>query len=170
MRNPGFLIGIVLLSTLASCTVAQKDAASTDEQEIGAMYDQYSVAVSSRNLDSIMAFYVSDQTLVAFDAFPPRQYVGAVAYRKAYEAFFAEYPGPVTSEISDLRITTEGNVGFTSYIDRWVATGSDGKPTEVVFRSTNGLRKIDGRWLIVHEHVSVPVDAVTGQADFLSKE
>ena len=134
------------------------------------MFDQYSIAVRSRNVGAIMAFYAPDNNLVAFDAFLPRQYVGAAAYRKAFEGFFATYPGPVTSEISDVRITTDGTLAFASSIDRWVATGSDGKPTEVVFRGTNGLRKIDGRWLIVHEHVSFPVDPVTGKADFLSKQ
>jgi ketosteroid isomerase-like protein len=76
----------------------------------------------------------------------------------------------VTAEISDLHFTAHGTVAFTSWIDRWVATGSDGKSTEVVFRGTNGLRKINGHWLFVHEHLSVPVDPMTGQADFLSKQ
>jgi len=161
------LLESLMIGTLLSCETVRKDATAPDEQAIRAMYDRYSVAVRSRNVDTIMAFYASDDSFVAFDAFPPRQYLGAVTYRKAYEGFFAAYPGPVTSEISDLRITTDGTLGFASTIDRWVATGSDGKPTEVIFRVTNGLRKINGKWLIVHEHVSVPVDPVTGIADFL---
>lgn len=170
MRVHRYLLGMVLLSALASCTGAQTDDTAADEQAIRAMYDQFSAAVTSRNVDAIMAFYASDDTLVAFDAFPPRQYLGAASYRKAYEGFFTAYPGPVTSEASDVRITSDGTLGFASSIDRWVATGGDGKTTEIVFRVTNGLRKINGKWLIVHEHVSVPVDPVTGQADFLSKQ
>ncbi|HEV7785554.1 MAG TPA: nuclear transport factor 2 family protein, partial [Thermoanaerobaculia bacterium] len=60
-------------------------------------------------------------------------------------------------------------LGYARGIDRWVITGKDGKPLEVVFRFTDVLKKIDGKWLIVHEHLSVPVDPATGQADFLSK-
>lgn len=169
MRVRDCLLGLVLFSTLASCTSARTGETATDEGAIRAIYDQYSAAVRSRNVDAIMAFYAPGDGLVAFDAFPPRQYLGATSYRKAYEAFFEAYPGPVTSEISDLRITVEGTLAFASSIDRWVATGKDGKPAEVVFRGTNGFRKIDGRWLIVHEHISFPADPVTGQADFLSK-
>ncbi len=169
MKVRGCLLGIALLTTLVSCTSSRNDGNAADEQAIRAIYDQYSAAVRSRNVDAIMAIYAPDDGLIAFDAFPPRQYVGAASYRKAYEGFFAAYPGPVTSEISDLKITTDGTLGFASSIDRWVATSSDGKATEIVFRGTNGLRKINGKWLIVHEHVSVPVDPVTGQADFLSK-
>jgi len=36
-------------------------------------------------------------------------------------------------------------------------------------RVTDVYRKIDGKWLIVHEHVSVPVDIKTGQGDLQSK-
>jgi len=169
MMTRAFLLGIAVLIATGVSSATPKRGLSSDEQEIRAIYDRYSGAVKSRNVDGIMAFYTSDSDLVAFDAFPPRQYVGAASYRKAYESFFAAYPGPVTSEISDLRITTNGILAFTSGIDRWVATGSDGKTTEVVFRFTNGLRKIKGRWLIVHEHLSVPVDPATGIADFLSR-
>jgi ketosteroid isomerase-like protein len=34
--------------------------------------------------------------------------------------------------------------------------GSDGKPEALDFRLTICLRKIDGRWMIAHEHHSVP--------------
>lgn len=168
--NRSVLLGLMLLGALTACTGAPKYEPSADEQQIRALYDRYSAAVRSRDVNTIMAFYVPDDSLVAFDAFPPRQYLGAASYRKAYEAFFAAYPGSVTSEISDLRIAADGTLAFASSIDRWVATGADGKPMEVVFRTTNGLRKINGKWLIVHEHNSVPVDPVTGKADFLSKQ
>lgn len=164
------LFGMVFLSMFASCAKAPaEESTAADEQAIQALYDQFSVAVKARNVDAIMALYAPDPDLVAFDAFPPRQYRGASGYRKAYEGFFAAYPGPVTPEISELQITTNGTLAFTSSIDRWVATGADGKQAEIVFRATNGLRKIEGKWLIAHEHVSVPVDPVTGQADFLAK-
>ena len=31
-------------------------------------------------------------------------------------------------------------------------------------RATLGVQQVDGRWLIVHDHESVPFDAATGQA------
>ena len=162
------LLGILLVGGSA-CTGAGAPQSVADEQAIKSLYEQYSRAVAARNVDAIMAFYAPDADLVAFDAFPPRQYLGASSYRKAYEGFFAAYPGPVTSEISDLRITAEGALAFTSCIDRWVATGSDRKTTEMVFRVTNGLRKVEGHWRIAHEHLSVPVDPASGKADFQSK-
>lgn len=37
-------------------------------------------------------------------------------------------------------------------------------------RVTDVYRQIGGRWYIVHEHVSVPVNIQTGQADLESKQ
>jgi hypothetical protein len=54
MRVRCCLLGIVLLSTLVACTTPRHDETATDEQAIGAIYDQYSAAVRSRNVDAIM--------------------------------------------------------------------------------------------------------------------
>ena len=48
-------------------------------------------------------------------------------------------------------------------------TDKDGKTVNMILRITHGYRKIDGKWLIVHEHVSVPVDAASGKAVFESQ-
>ncbi|HUY19872.1 MAG TPA: hypothetical protein VMV15_11660 [Candidatus Binataceae bacterium] len=48
-------------------------------------------------------------------------------------------------------------------------TAKDGKPFDATLRYTDGYRKIHGRWLIVLEHVSVPIDIATGEPDFSSK-
>jgi ketosteroid isomerase-like protein len=79
-------------------------------------------------------------------------------------------PGPITScEISDLSITTSGKLGFTHCILHATWNDKDGKEVKIAVRVTDGFQKIDGKWLIVHEHVSVPVDLNTGMADFASK-
>ena len=52
---------------------------------------------------------------------------------------------------------------------RMVGTTKDGSKAEMNFRLTDCLKKIKGKWLIIHEHVSFPVDLATGKADVLSK-
>jgi hypothetical protein len=47
--------------------------------------------------------------------------------------------------------------------------GKDGNPMDATMRITDVLRKSSGKWLIVHEHVSVPVDLASGKADLSSK-
>jgi ketosteroid isomerase-like protein len=116
-----------------------------------------------------MSFYVPDESLFVFDAAVPRQYVGAKAYRKNYEDFFAAFPGPLESENTDVAVAASGTLAYSRCIDTWRATDKDGKMTTFAFRVTDVYRKTGGKWLIFHEHVSFPVDFASGKADMLSK-
>jgi ketosteroid isomerase-like protein len=61
-----------------------------------------------------------------------------------------------------------GPVAYTHFINSGTMTDKDGTQSHVVVRSTDVWRKIDGKWLIVEEHNSVPVDMATGKPDMLS--
>jgi ketosteroid isomerase-like protein len=76
----------------------------------------------------------------------------------------------VNIEISDISIATNGgDLAFSHSIQHATGTFTDGKPMDLTVRVTDVYQKIGGKWLIVHEHVSVPTDIKTGQADLQSK-
>ncbi|HEY2469923.1 MAG TPA: hypothetical protein VGI45_19050 [Terracidiphilus sp.] len=50
-----------------------------------------------------------------------------------------------------------------------VGTIKSGKKVDVAVRVTDCFKKVNGKWLIAHTHVSVPVDMQTGKADSESK-
>lgn len=142
---------------------------TSDEREIRKIYDRFSAAIKAKDLNGVMAMYTRDEHAVYFDAFVPRQYIGYTAYRKDYAEFFKLFPGPSSSAIYDLHVAASGDLAYASSIDRWVVTGADKKPVEMIFRSTDVFRKVKGKWLVIHEHLSFPVDPVTSQVDFMSK-
>ena len=150
-----------------SAQAAGPQISGADEQIIRTLFDDFSAATAAKDIDRVMAIYAPD--VVAFDAFPPRKYVGAVEYRKDYEGFFAAYPGTYKSQISDMTIKVAGSVAYAYGIDHWTITDAQKKTTDMTFRFTDVLVKKHGKWLIVHEHLSFPVDAATGAADFASK-
>ena len=169
MKKQALLLGILLIGMIFSSVALRVDAQSNDEKAIWALNQRFSAAVKAKDINQIMSVYVPDERLFVFDAVPPRQYVGAKAYRKDYEAFFAAFPGPAASEVTDLRITVAGTLAFSHGIDTWTLTDKEGTRVTLVFRVTDVYRKIKGKWLIVHEHLSFPVDPATGTADLLSK-
>src|SRR4029077_15699943 len=75
------------LSALVLCPPAKADARA----DIKALEDRFIAAVTAKDLDAIMKVYVPDQTLFVFDVEPPRQYVGAEAYRKDWQAFLDSF-------------------------------------------------------------------------------
>ena len=108
--------------------------------------------------------------LFVFDLTPPRQYVGFEAYKKDWENFFAAFPGPVDRfEVQDLSIVTGDKVAYSHSIQPGVMTAKDGSKFNLTARVSDCYRKINGKWLITQEHVSVPVDIDTGKLDFASK-
>jgi ketosteroid isomerase-like protein len=116
-----------------------------------------------------MKAYVPGESLFVFDVVPPRQYVGAAAYRKDWEGFLATVKGPLKFTITDLAVAADRSLGYSRSIQRYTGTDANGKPIDVTVRVTDIYRKIDGLWLIEHEHESVPVDLGTGKPDFTSK-
>lgn len=94
--------------------------------------------------------------VVTFDRAPPLEYTGVDALKKSLEAWFPTFRGPVGYEIRDLCITTGDDVAFCRSLNRISGARTDGEDTSVWVRATVGLRKIDGKWSIVHEHLSVP--------------
>jgi len=84
--------------------------------------------------------------------------------RKTTKTSFAQYQGPIDLEIRDLHITTGNNVAFIFAVERVGGTLKNGQKSEVWVRATECYRKINGHWLAVHDHISVPADMETGKA------
>ena len=160
---------IALIAGLALSLPAAAAAPATEEATIRALEAQFAAAFNAKDADAIMKVYVPNESLMVFDVVPPRQYVGANAYRRDWQDFFAHVKGPLKFEISDLGVTTDGRLGYSHSIQRVSGTDSKGQPIDLTVRVTDVYRKINGNWLIVHEHVSVPVDLDTGKPDLASK-
>jgi uncharacterized protein (TIGR02246 family) len=140
-------------------------AASDDEAAIRALEKKFAAAFNAGDIEAMMKNYVPDKRLVVFDVGPPGQHLGADAYRKAWVGFFAHFKGTPTIGITDLGITVDGNLGFSHSIQHVTGTDAQGHAVDRTVRVTDGYRKIGDKWLIVLEHVSVPVDLKTGKAD-----
>jgi len=144
---------------------ARADAAA----DIRALDDRFVAAFKAKDVDAIMKVYAPDQTLIVFDVVPPRQYVGAAAYRKDWQTFLGSFDGPITVELTDLDVVADRNLAYSHSIQHVAGTDKQGKKLDLTVRVTDVYKKARGRWLIVHEHVSVPVDLDTGKPDLTSK-
>lgn len=141
-----------------------KSEVKNDEAKIRLLLDRWGKAFRAKDLNAVMSVYAAGNALVAYDIVAPLQCVGADAYRKNYEEFFAQYEGRIDYEVRDLRIVTGDDVAFLHCVERISGTLKNGQKSEVWVRATSGLRKINGKWLIIHDHISAPVDFDTGKA------
>ncbi len=141
-----------------------KAESNKSEAKIRELYDRWAKAFRAHDIDDIMSVYEPGDAVVAYDIVPPLQYKGHDAYRKDYEEFLAQYDGPIEVEFRDLRIVAGDNVAFVHSLERISGTLKNRQRSDLWLRVTSGLRKAKGKWLIVHDHVSVPVNMETAKA------
>ena len=99
------------------------------------------------NAPSVVAYTLAPPLVSGSDGHDPS---GLEAWLKGFEA-------PPRRAVTALEITADGDVAFATSLDSMTATPRGGTaPFTLWFRVTLGLRRIDGRWLVVHEHTSVP--------------
>ena len=127
-----------------------KSTVISNEEQIRRLVNEWAKAVRARDINGALAHHAKD--MVMFDVPLPLQSKGIEAYRKTWELFFDSNPGGKGSfELRELKITAEDRVAFCHAL---LITGG-GKPRG---RLTIGLKKIRGKWMIVHEHHSYPID------------
>jgi len=161
-------LGISLLAS-AGALAADQPAANADKAAIQALEDTYNEGFNSKDVDKVMSVYAPGKALFVFDVVPPREYTSWEAYKKDFEGLFSAFPGPMKNTISGQTIHVVGSIAYGHNIQTGEFTGKDGAKMKVVARTTDIYRKINGKWLIVEEHNSVPVDLETMQPDLLSK-
>jgi ketosteroid isomerase-like protein len=119
-------------------------------------------ALRAKDIDRVMSLYAPG--IVSFDIVPPLRYYGADNKRRAWQEAFATYTGPIAYEVHDLNVTTHGELAFVHSLNHVSGTLAGGHISDLWLRWTACFRRIDGVWLVVHDHASVPADLERGQA------
>ena len=68
------------------------------------------------------------------------------------------------SHVMHITSEVEGELALARCLNRFGGTRNDGAQVVNWMRSTFALRRLQGVWKIVHQHISVPFDMSTGQA------
>ena len=132
-------------------TMTVEENKKNDEAAIQGLLDNCTRSLRDKNIEGVMSIYA--QEVVSFDIVPPLRYIGADAFRKVWEETFSSFQGPIGYEIHDLNITVGDDVAFTHSLNRISGTRNNGQRTDLWLRWTACLRKINGKWLIVHHQV-----------------
>ncbi len=142
-------------------TVETPDLA--DEDAIRTLIEYWVEAALAKDLDAVMGCYTPD--VVAFDAISALRFSGARAYRTHWESCLSFAPeGETIMEVHDLSTQVSGDVAFSHYLSRCGCSDETGEMKAGWMRATVCCRKVDGKWLIAHEHYSAPFDPQSGKA------
>lgn len=137
-----------------------ENSKATDEAQIRGLLDGRVKAIREKDVGAVLSEYAPD--VVIFNLAPPLQINGTD--KDGIEKWFSGYQGAITYEVRGLNISTGVDVAFCYYLYRSSGTATDGREVDMWVRATLCFRKIEGKWLITHEHNSEPFDMQTFKA------
>jgi uncharacterized protein (TIGR02246 family) len=122
--------------------------------DVRRVFDRWISAIQSRDLEGVVSQHSS--SVVMFDVPMPPSINGLDAYRETWPGFFRWLGDKGVFESSELSITAGDDVAFSHCMIR--CEGSQGEGSYLPVRLTLCYHKVDGQWLIAHEHHSVPFE------------
>lgn len=127
-----------------------------DEQQIRALIERWAEAAHAGDLDLVLEDHSAD--IVMFDVPPPYDGVrGLDAYRETWPGFFQWQAMGASFEIVSLAVTAGADVAFAfALLKCGMPDDFENNPSSRL-RLTLGLRKENGRWVVIHEHHSFPL-------------
>jgi uncharacterized protein (TIGR02246 family) len=132
-----------------------------DEAKIRQQVDNIVEGIRAKDLEGLRRLYATD--VVSFDVEPPLQHAGVEAKLKNWAKVFTLFQD-VDYEVRDLTVTVGDDVAFGHAFGRLSGTLKNGTATNGMWvRGTFCFRKLDGKWLIVHDQASVPFDIASGK-------
>ena len=125
-----------------------------DEAAIIDLVENWAKAVRARNLERILANHSPD--ILMFDIPPPLQSKGIEEYKRTWDLFFSWAQDSGIFDIVEMSVTAGNDVAFVTAIMRCAGQEPTGEKTDLQFRLTVGLRKLNDQWVVTHEHHSLP--------------
>lgn len=148
-------IGIIFSVALSGVARPKKTA---QDSEFKVLIEAYYKDWSSLNAENPAKYYARDADLIFYDI-APMKYNGWAEYKAGVmKAFFDNITsGKLTPNLDDLKVTRRGNVAWTTLTFHLSGLLKAGGSMELDARHTAIWEKRGGHWLIVHEHISVPL-------------
>ena len=161
-RRFGLAIGAIVGIGGLLMSLSVNANASTNAKDEKAIKDVENKIINATSTDEVMKYYDVNE-IDLYDFVPPLQYKGATAVHGDLDNFFNNAKD-VKGNFVELVVVTDGKMGMARSIQHFTWTSADGKAQEATLRVTDVFHKVDGKWKVIHSHVSVPVDPKTGQA------
>lgn len=136
----------------------------TAEQPILQVLDRYRCAVTAKDVDAFAALY--DDEVLVFDLWGRWCHRGLADWRATAAEWFGSLADDerVLVEFSDTHVAVAHDLAIAHAFVTYRAVSANGTDRRSLDnRMSATLRLKSGRWKIVHEHTSAPVDAASSK-------
>jgi ketosteroid isomerase-like protein len=146
---------LVLFSSLAFAKTKKAAAGAVPpdyKSMMQAEYDLWSTMDSAK----VSPMFAPDADLIFFDI-EPLKYNGWAEYQKGVMKIFEPYSTMKCTVNDDVHGGRSGNMAWTAATVSCHAPKKDGGVDDLTLRTSEIYQKRGAKWLIVHEHASVPM-------------
>lgn len=123
--------------------------------EIRPVIEQMHRAWETLDLEKVKPLYADDSAALYFDIAGLKS-AGLKAYLDDFRPVAADWKSLKLSLNPDFQALSQGELAFAAFTYQFEITMKSGEVMKAAARSTTVLVRRGGRWLIVHEHSSVP--------------
>ncbi len=152
----GFTLLMAVTAAAQSPTGAAQNPPAGADPEIRSTLERLYAAWSDLDPAKAARFYVKDPALAFFDV-APMKYTGWAEYAAGVPKAFANYRSGKFILNDDLRVHRVGNQAWATATWHGELTTKTGGTEQVAGRYTAVLEKRGKDWLLLHEHMSVPL-------------
>ena len=136
--------------------------ATESQQALRELVAERAAAVRAKDPGPLAARQAPD--IVLFNVVPPLRMHGKDGVVAQTQAWFDAYESAIGYEVTELHAEAAGDLGFCSFLYHVSGTMTGGTKVDMWVRATLCCRRVNGAWLITHDHESVPFDGATGRA------
>ncbi len=145
----------------ASCAQSAQQPVFNAPADVAAIKEVEEILATELDVDKILPHYADDATVL--DLFAPGIFKGKDAIR----AGFAPQLGAIKAlnkTTPEMIVATNGNFGCVASQVAYNTEMKDGTKFAMNVRVLDAFKKIDGKWRVVQQHLSFPVDPATMNA------
>ena len=128
---------------------------ASDEAQIRELIERWVAAVHGGDLEAVVKDHADD--MVMFDVPPPYGGIrGIDAYRASWSPLSAWQATGAAFEIQSLDVAAGADIALVYGLFRCGTPDDFARNPDIRLRLTIGLQKRSGRWIVIHEHHSLP--------------
>jgi ketosteroid isomerase-like protein len=154
------LVLVLLAGAAGAAAQAEKKAApakaAKPAQDFPALMKKIAEAWSSTDPSGVAPYYAQEPTRVFYDI-TPLKYNGWQEYAEGYKKFMADYSSVKFTLGADAQAQQRGNFAWANATWRGDMVRKDGIKETLDGRWTAIFEKRGGKWIIVHDHFSLPL-------------
>ena len=129
-------------------------APANTESEVRTVLEEWAAATRQGRNNDVLKNHA--EKVVIFDVLPPMKYESAESYRQSWDDWQPKTQGEGVFNLENLTITAGEDLAFAHSYIRCGGTLPDGRTFQDLVRATFCLKKVNGSWVVLHQHVSKP--------------